>query len=165
MTTIGIDPGLTGAIAVLDDEGVVRCLYDMPMVARSTGRVLEVSAPAAVVMLRPDPEIFHWRGIQVWVERVGPMPKQGVTSVWSFGRSLGVLEGVLAALGLPYHLVAPAKWKRHHGLIGRDKDCARTLVLQQHPSLADRLSRKKDIGRAEAILIAQYGQSERRKER
>jgi len=154
MTTIGIDPGLTGAIAVLDNQGAVHFMWDMPTTARSTGRGNEVSAQGLVGLLR-------WPECRVWIERVGPMPKQGVTSVWSFGRSLGVIEGVLAALGLPYHLVAPARWKKHHGLIGRDKDCARTLVLQQHPALADRLARKKDIGRAEAILIAQYGQAQR----
>ena len=85
------------------------------------------------------------------------MPGQGVTSVFSFGRSLGAIEGVLSALGIPYSLVHSTRWKKAAGLTGKDKDAARAKVIREHPEIADQLTRKKDVGRADAILLAEYG--------
>ena len=83
------------------------------------------------------------------------MPGQGVSSMFGFGVSYGILQGVIASLGIPSVLVTPQRWKKAAGLMGKPKDYARTLAQRLYP--AAELSRKKDIGRADAILIARYG--------
>ena len=88
------------------------------------------------------------------------MPGQGVSSMFNFGMGYGAIQGVLAGLCVPLHLVTPQKWKKHQGLIGKDKDCARTLAQQLYPEAS--LARKKDIGRADAILIGDYGLRQKR---
>src|SRR5690606_2041087 len=90
-----------------------------------------------------------------YVEKVGAMPGQGVSSMFNFGMGVGVLQGVLAACGIPYFLVTPQSWKKRASLSGKDKDMARTMAQQLYPSAS--LGRKKDIGRADAMLIARYG--------
>src|SRR5690606_16808140 len=90
-----------------------------------------------------------------YVERVSAMPGQGVSSMFNFGMGYGVIQGVLASLGIPYTLVTPQTWKKRAGLAGKDKDNARTLAQQLCPEAP--LGRKKDIGRADAILIARFG--------
>ena len=85
------------------------------------------------------------------------MPGQGVSSTFHFGESVGVVLGVLGALQMPIRMVTPAKWKKAAGLLGRDKDAARTMAIQHHPEIADQLTRKKDIGRADAVCIARFG--------
>ena len=148
MITIGIDPGNTGAIAVIDDTNSVVELHDMPLMAN--GKKQQVNPAALAEMLAP------WRGYAVVrVERVSAMPGQGVSSMFNFGMGFGVIQGVVAALGMPVELVTPQSWKKKANLIGKDKDNARTLAQQLYPSAS--LARKKDIGRADAILIARFG--------
>ena len=91
------------------------------------------------------------------LEAVSAMPGQGVSSTFHFGESVGVVLGVLGALQIPVRMVTPAKWKKAAGLLGRDKDAARTLAIQLHPEVADQLARKKDTGRADAVGIARFG--------
>ena len=93
----------------------------------------------------------------VYLEAVGPMPKQGVTSVFSFGRSTGVVEGVVAALGLSLTRTKPQVWKRQAGLLNRGKDASRGRALDLYPHAAQWLARVRDTGRAEAILIGRFG--------
>jgi len=153
---IGIDPGLTGALAVLDrvyDGKVV--VADMPVMAKGIGKKMQCNA--AELAQLPG----HYRPAQVWLEQVGAMPGQGVSSMFSFGESFGVIRGVVAALGVPLELVRPAAWKRRFGLLKADKDVARTRAIELYPLLP--LSRKKDVGRADALLIARYGLEELRK--
>jgi len=88
------------------------------------------------------------------------MPGQGVSSVFSFGKSAGIIEGILAAEKIPMVLVTPQKWKKRAGIIGKEKDAARTLALQLYPQIASHLDRKKDVGRADALLIAHFGRQE-----
>ena len=90
------------------------------------------------------------------VEQVGPMPGQGVSSMFSFGYSAGVVSGVLGSLGVNKVMVRPQAWKKAYGLTGRDKDAARTLAIERYPEAAPLLVRKKDVGRADALLIAGY---------
>ena len=85
------------------------------------------------------------------------MPGQGVSSTFRFGEALGVVLGVLGALQIPVSWASPVRWKKAAGLYGKDKDAARTLALQLHPEAGDMLTRKKDIGRADAICIAHFG--------
>jgi len=93
------------------------------------------------------------------VERVGAMPGQGVASTFRFGRGAGVVDGVLGALGAPFQYVAPGVWKRHFGLLKKPKDASRLMALERFPNCANELKRKRDHGRAEALLIAAWGRS------
>ena len=92
----------------------------------------------------------------VIVEQVGAMPGQGVTSMFNFGQTFGSIKGICAALNLPIFYVRPAKWKKHFELINSSKDSSRTKVIEIYPSISPRLSRKKDVNKADAILIARY---------
>lgn len=147
---IGIDPGNTGAIALLDGDSFVDVI-DMPLMAN--GKKQQVNA----VELAKICSDFVARGAHsAIVERVGAMPGQGVSSMFNFGMGFGAIQGVLSALQIPYRLVTPQKWKKAAGLVGKEKDNARTLAQQLYPAAP--LGRKKDIGRADAILIARFGE-------
>ena len=148
---LGVDPGVSGAIAYLAGPRVA-WVMDMPTMEKASGKGQQVNAAALAQILRSAPG-----RPTVWLEKVSAMPGQGVTSVFSFGRSTGVVEGVTAALGLSLRLVTPQMWKKRAGLTGKAKDAARTLCVQSHPEIAGELTRKKDVGRADAILIAEFG--------
>ena len=153
---LGIDPGLTGAIALVDDDDIV-LLWDMPVAEKPYGRGKQVDAYGFADCVREAKQISIYQrseNLTAHVERVSAMPGQGVTSVFSFGRSAGVIDGVLGALLIPVVYITPQKWKKHHGLVGKPKDASRTLVIQQFPHQLDRFARKKDVGRADAVLIA-----------
>ena len=94
--------------------------------------------------------------ISVIIERVSAMPGQGVTSMFNFGQTFGSIKGICAALNLPIFFVRPAKWKKHFDLINSSKDASRTKVIEMYPSISSRLSKKKDVNKADAILIARY---------
>lgn len=153
--TIGGDPGQSGAIALLAD-GEFAGFVDMPVMPRRAGG-FEVDAARLAELLR-ESLARHPGAFRVGVlESVGAMPKQGVTSVFRFGESFGCLKGVFGALGIPYQLVHSSRWKGVFSLRGVDKDVARTVAIQRHPRAASALSRKKDVGRADALLIATWG--------
>lgn len=149
MIIAGIDPGQTGAIAFYDtDEQRVLEVFDMPTMARLHGKGQEVNSGELSSILRD-----YWPA-RVHLEAVSAMPKQGVSSTFRFAEGFGAIKGVLGALVIPYFLYTPHKWKQGHGLSKKDKDAARTLAINRHPEIADQLSRKKDCGRADAILLA-----------
>lgn len=148
---IGIDPGISGAIAIIHDHGGVT-FHDMPTVTKLNGKGNQVDAATLANVLRE----YAVADI-AYLEQVGAMPGQGVTSMFSFGDSFGVIRGILAAVGIPYCLVRPQKWKKRAGLSGRDKDAARAVAMNLYPSASSGLSRKKDVGRADALLLAHYG--------
>jgi crossover junction endodeoxyribonuclease RuvC len=143
---LGIDPGLGGALAWLDDLGHLIEVRDMPV---SGGEIL----PAVLAdMLNAE----RRRPVHAFLERVASRPGQGVASMFKFGRGVGQVEGVLAALGVPVSLVTPAKWKGSLR-IPADKGAARIRAAQLWPGLAGTFARVKDDGRAEAALIGLYG--------
>ncbi len=149
---IGIDPGLDGAIAFLGDKLELERIEDMPTMA-STGSRRQVNAAELARIMSDD---ISPRDVRVvYLERVSAMPGQGVSSMFSFGCSYGIVMGVLAALQLPVELVTPQSWKKRAGLTGKEKDAARTMGQMLYPGAL--LARKKDIGRADALLIARYG--------
>ena len=153
---IGIDPGITGAI-YFEHENGTKEVIDIPVMAKSSGKGNQINPYGLSEIIRAA---YKSDGVYTaFLERVNAMPGQGVSSVFSFGKSSGIIEGVLAALKIPVVMVTPNKWKKAAGLTGKDKDAARTLAIQLYPELADQLSRKKDIGRADAILIAHFGRS------
>ena len=92
----------------------------------------------------------------VVVEQVNAMPGQGVTSMFNFGQSFGVIKGICSALSLPIYFVRPTKWKKHFNLIKTNKDASRTKTIEIYPGISSQLSRKKDSNKADAILIARY---------
>ena len=147
--TVGIDPGVSGAIATLDQSGAIE-VHDMPVAivgkARKRREVLE--GQLADILRR-------YPGAVCWIEQVGAMPGQGVSSMFLFGACYGICRGVAAGLGLRVELVTPQAWKRYHGLLGTDKDAARAVASRLFPGAS--LARMKDGGRADALLIAEYG--------
>ena len=156
---IAIDPGLSGAIAVIKDYSFEMLeVFDMPVMP-GTGKRHQVNGAELAKILR-EAKAIHApvksnENIQVYLERVSAMPGQGVSSMFSFGCSYGIVLGVLAALQYSVTLVTPQSWKKRAGLIGKEKDAARTTAQLLYPA-AD-LGRKKDIGRADALLIARFG--------
>ena len=158
MIRIGIDPGISGAIAAMSEDGT-ECfgVWDMPVMDRP-GKVnkQQVDGAALADLLR---EIHHDRhdALIAVVEHVQSMANHGVTSSFNFGESFGVIKGVCQALRVPMHFSRPQAWKKSAGLIGADKDASRTLCIQQFPEVANDLRLKKHHGRADAILIALHG--------
>ena len=150
--TLGCDPGQTGCIALLAD-GEPAGFIDMPTMPRAAGGH-EVNAAALAQGLRDAIRAHPAAQVFAMLELVGSMPGQGLASTFRFGQSDGILRGVLGALGIGYATVAPVKWKNHYGLKGQEKDAARTLAIRRFPSVAMQLARKKDQGRADALLIA-----------
>lgn len=152
MRVLGIDPGAHGALAVIDG-GSVAAVHDMPTmrVKRGTREVNEVNAVALGALLaglRPlDAAVL---------EKVGAMPGQGVSSMFAFGRAVGVVEGVLGALQIPYTTVPPQEWQRGMRVRG-GKDGSRARASELYPASASLFARVKDDGRAEAVLIGSYG--------
>jgi crossover junction endodeoxyribonuclease RuvC len=156
MIYVGIDPGLNGAIAALDIENGELLVYDMPTleVKRNNKLKREVSPHGLVDIFGPC-DIPVSKVQAVVLERVGAMPGQGVTSVFSFGRSVGIVEGVLAALGLSITIVQPQAWQKAVSVRG-GKDGSRQRAMELFPKEAKAFSRKQDDGRADAALMAWY---------
>jgi crossover junction endodeoxyribonuclease RuvC len=142
---LGCDPGKTGALAFLfSDSPSMVSVKDMPI---ADDKVCGAQLADTIRVMNPDMAI---------VELVGAMPGQGVSSMFNFGVSFGVIKGVVQALGIPLHLVRPNKWKKHFTL-SSDKEKSRALALRLWPSRAELFARKKDENRAEAALLARYG--------
>lgn len=152
MVVLGIDPGLHGAVAILEIEGGacrMAHIHDMPIAAGPKGKV-DLLHVALIEILRSVPPSI------CWVEQVGAMPGQGVSTMFRFGKTAGAIHCAVAAAGHELRLVTPAVWKKHFGITA-DKDGARSLASQRIPSLAPAFVRVKDADRAEAALIALYG--------
>lgn len=153
---IGIDPGLDGATALVPEQGPVE-VFDTPTltVVSKTGTKREYDVRLMALRLRL---FVPHDNVLVLIEKVHAMPGQGVRSMFSMGFGLGAWIGVLAGLGLPYLYVTPQRWQ---GLVmdghGKGKDGARARAMELFPAVAAQLSRKKDDGRADALLIAEYG--------
>ena len=153
MIIFGIDPGISGAISVLENKKVIE-VFDMPTMIDGKKNKKQVNGAQVtnIIKERLDDE----KEIAVVVEHVNAMPGQGVTSMFNFGQSFGVIKGICSALSLPIHFVRPTKWKKHFNLIKTNKDASRTKVIQIYPEISSKLSRKKDANKADAILIARY---------
>jgi hypothetical protein len=154
--TLGVDPGQTGAIAMLAD-GAWTGFIDMPISTRKAGGH-EINGAQLAASLRGVLQQHAGAYVMGVLEAVSAMPKQGVTSSFRFGESFGVVKGVLSALGIGYILVPAQMWKKHLRLTGCEKDAARTLVIQRFPECAENMKRKKDVGRADALLLAHYAE-------
>ena len=153
MIIIGIDPGLSGGIAVLNDNKVYK-IFDMPVMSEGKKNKRQLNNAQLVNLLKEN--IVNFKDTSVVVEQVNAMPGQGVTSMFNFGQTFGSIKGICAALGLPIFFVRPTKWKKHFNLIKTHKDASRTKVIEVYPEISSKLSRKKDSNKADAILIARY---------
>ena len=153
MIVVGIDPGLSGAIAILENNKVLN-IFDMPVMAEGKKNKRQLNSAQLVNIIKdstkPDAEKA------VVVEQVNAMPGQGVTSMFNFGQTFGAIKGVCAALELPIFFVRPSKWKKHFELINSSKDSSRTKVIEMYPSLSSQLVKKKDVNKSDAILIARF---------
>ena len=153
MRIIGIDPGLSGGIAILDDLKIFD-IYDMPIMSEGKKNKNQLNSAQLVNIIKKN--IITNGDTFLIVEQVSAMPGQGVTSMFNFGQTFGSIKGICAALNLPIFFVRPAKWKKHFDLINSSKDASRTKVIEMYPSISPRLSKKKDVNKADAILIARY---------
>ena len=153
MKIIGIDPGLSGAIAVLEDIKVLS-LFEMPVMAEGKKNKRQLNSAQLVNIIKENTN--DEEEIAVIVEQVNAMPGQGVTSMFNFGQTFGAIKGVCAALGLPIFFVRPSKWKKHFELINSSKDSSRTKVIEMYPKLSNQLAKKKDVNKSDAILIARF---------
>ena len=154
MKIIGIDPGLSGAIAILENKKVLK-FFDMPVMSEGKKNKRQLNSAQLVNILRENINSNN-EEISVVVEQVNAMPGQGVTSMFNFGQTFGAIKGVCAALSLPIYFVRPSKWKKHFELINSSKDASRTKVIEMYPRLSDQLSKKKDVNKSDAILIARF---------
>ena len=138
MRIIGIDPGLSGGIAILEDNKI-KILFDMPVMPDGKKNKRQLNSALLVKLIKDNIEILE-NTIMV-VEQVNAMPGQGVTSMFNFGQTFGAIKGICAALGLPIFLVRPAKWKKHFELINSSKDASRTKAIEMYPSISEQLSK------------------------
>ena len=153
MRILGIDPGLSGAIAILEDKKVVG-IFDMPVMAEGKKNKRQLNSAQLVNIIKEN--IGNNDETAVVVEQVNAMPGQGVTSMFNFGQTFGAIKGVCAALELPIFFVRPSKWKKHFELINSSKDSSRTKAIEMYPYLSNQLSKKKDVNKSDAILIARF---------
>ena len=155
MLIIGIDPGISGAICFFE-EGQVKEIIDMPVMADGKKNKRQINGPQIYNEILNRINKLQKNDIIVVIEQVSAMPGQGVTSMFNFGQSFGVLKGICSAMQLSMYFVRPAKWKKYFGLIKTEKDASRTKVIEIFPYISSELSRKKDSNKADAVLIASF---------
>ena len=153
MRVIGIDPGLSGAVAILENNKVINIFY-IPVMTEGKKNKRQLNSALLVSLIKKN--TVNQDEVVVVVEQVNAMPGQGVTSMFNFGQTFGALKGICAALELPIFFVRPSKWKKHFELINSSKDASRTKVIEMYPKLSNQLSKKKDVNKSDAILIARF---------
>tara|TARA_B100001758_G_C17793711_1_gene296070 strand:+ start:13 stop:507 length:495 start_codon:yes stop_codon:yes gene_type:complete len=155
MLIISIDPGINGAICFFEN-GEVKDVLEMPTMAEGKKNKRQVNGRQMYNELSSRIKAYNTQNINVIVEQVSAMPGQGVTSMFNFGQSFGVIKGICAAMQLPIFFVRPTKWKKHFELINSQKDASRTKAIEMFPKISSILSKKKDSNKADAILIASF---------
>jgi crossover junction endodeoxyribonuclease RuvC len=148
----GIDPGASGAVAILTEEGHFVKVFDMPVIKVKVGKAIKRRVSADQLAH----EVSLYPNAVAMLEQVSAMPGQGVSSMFAFGESYGIVKGVFAAFKIPAHLVTPGKWKGAMEL-SANKNGSRVKAMMMWPEHADLFKRVKDDGRAEACLIAEFG--------
>ena len=155
MLIIGIDPGISGSICFFEDGKILEVI-EMPVMTEGKKNKKQVNGAQIYneflkrINKKKDDEV------RVVIEQVSAMPGQGVTSMFNFGQSFGILKGICSAMQLPMFFVRPAKWKKYFNLINSQKDASRTRAIEIFPYFSTQLSRKKDSNKADAILIASF---------
>ena len=155
MLIIGIDPGISGAICFFQN-GEISDVIDMPSMADGKKNKRQINSQQVFNEVSERIINIPKKEIIVVIEQVSAMPGQGVTSMFNFGQSFGVLKGICSAMQLSMYFVRPAKWKKYYGLIKTEKDASRTKVIEIFPYISSKLSKKKDSNKADAILLANF---------
>jgi len=153
MIIFGIDPGISGAISILENKKIIE-IFDMPTMIDGKKNKKQVNGAQVANIIKN--KLGDNKETIIVVEHVNAMPGQGVTSMFNFGQSFGVIKGICSALSLPIYFVRPTKWKKYFNLIKTNKDASRTKVIEIYPEISSQISRKKDSNKADAILIARY---------
>jgi crossover junction endodeoxyribonuclease RuvC len=155
MLIIGIDPGISGSICFFQD-GIIVDVVEIPTMTEGKKNKKQVNGSQIFNEISEKIEKLDKKEIKVVIEQVSAMPGQGVTSMFNFGQSFGILKGICSAMQLPMYFVRPAKWKKYFNLINSEKDASRTRAIEVFPYFSGQLSRKKDSNKADAILIASF---------
>ena len=155
MLIIGIDPGISGSICFLED-GIIKDVLEMPTMTEGKKNKKQVNGSQIFNEISFRIKTYEKKNIKVVIEHVSAMPGQGVTSMFNFGQSFGILKGICSAMQLPIYFVRPAKWKKYFNLINSEKDASRTRAIEIFPYFSSNLSKKKDSNKADAILLASY---------
>ena len=154
MLIIGIDPGISGSICFFEDGKIIEVI-EMPVMTEGKKNKKQVNG-AQIYNEFLKRINYKNDDIRVVIEQVSAMPGQGVTSMFNFGQSYGILKGICSAMQLPMFFVRPAKWKKYFNLINSQKDASRTRAIEIFPYFSSQLSKKKDANKADAILIASF---------
>jgi len=155
MLVIGIDPGISGSICFFQD-GKIMDVVEMPIMTDGKKNKKQVNGSQIFNEISLRIKNIDKKDIKVVIEQVSAMPGQGVTSMFNFGQSFGILKGICSAMQLPMYFVRPAKWKKYFNLINSEKDASRTRAIEIFPYFSSELSRKKDSNKADAILMANF---------
>jgi len=155
MLIIGIDPGISGSICFFQ-EGEIKDVINMPTMIEGKKNKKQVNGAQIFNEISKRIIQIEKKNIRVIIEQVSAMPGQGVTSMFNFGQSFGILKGICSAMQLPMYFVRPAKWKKYFNLINSEKDASRTKAIEIFPYFSANLSKKKDSNKADAILIASF---------
>ena len=155
MLVIGIDPGLSGSICFFKDGKIID-VVEMPTMTEGKKNKKQVNGSQIFNEISERIKKLDKKDIKVVIEQVSAMPGQGVTSMFNFGQSYGILKGICSSMQLPMYFVRPAKWKKYFNLINSEKDASRTRAIEIFPYFSSHLSRKKDSNKADAILIASF---------
>ena len=155
MFIISVDPGISGAICFFENGNVIDVI-DMPSMAEGKKNKRQVNGSQIYNEIKLKIENIEKKDIYVVIEQVSAMPGQGVTSMFNFGQSFGVIKGICSAMQLPMYFIRPAKWKKYFSLIKTEKDASRTKAIEIFPQISSKLSKKKDNNKADAILIASF---------
>ena len=155
MLIIGIDPGISGSICFFEDGKILEVI-EMPTMTEGKKNKKQVNGVQIYNEFLKRINNTGNQDIRVIIEQVSAMPGQGVTSMFNFGQSFGIIKGVCAAMQLPMFFVRPAKWKKYFSLINSQKDASRTRAIEIFPYFSTQLSKKKDSNKADAILIASF---------
>ena len=154
MLIIGIDPGISGSICFFKNGKIIDVI-EMPVM--TDGKKNKRQVNGSQIYNEISKRVDHYgKDIRVIIEQVSAMPGQGVTSMFNFGQSFGILKGICSAMQLPMFFVRPAKWKKYFNLINSQKDASRTRAIEIFPYFSTQLSKKKDSNKADAILIASF---------
>ena len=155
MLIIGIDPGISGSLCFFKD-GKILDLVEMPNMPEGKKNKRQVNGAQIYNEIFSRIEGLNREEIKIVIEQVSAMPGQGVTSMFNFGQSFGVIKGICSAMQLSMYFVRPAKWKKYFNLINSQKDASRTKAIEIFPYISSQLARKKDANKADAILIASF---------
>ena len=155
MLIIGVDPGITGSICFFENGKIIDVI-EMPTMTDGKKNKKQLNASQIYNEIYKRINKFEKHNIRVILEQVSAMPGQGVTSMFNFGQSFGILKGIFSAMQLPMYFVRPAKWKKYFNLINSQKDASRTRAIEIFPYFSSQLSKKKDSNKADAILIASF---------